>query len=110
MPGPRTSVQPPGLSSPPDAARVTVVFETAALPVAFNSKPVGSSTTIGVVMEHVTPKLTTVAQDTTGKAITAVRLLPASVETGRAPTEPVTTGVRLVERASTAPPPAGRRT
>ncbi|MEV1121090.1 substrate-binding domain-containing protein [Actinosynnema sp. NPDC049800] len=62
--------------------------------------------------EYVTPGLTTVAQDVAGKAITAMRMLLDSVETGELPEEPVTMGVRLVERESTAPvggQPARRR-
>ncbi|WP_201439903.1 LacI family DNA-binding transcriptional regulator [Saccharothrix sp. 6-C] len=53
--------------------------------------------------EYVTPKLTTVAQDIAGKAITAVRMLLDSVETGTLATAAVTMGVRLVRRESTAP-------
>ncbi|HEX6346064.1 LacI family DNA-binding transcriptional regulator [Umezawaea sp.] len=53
---------------------------------------------------YVTPKLTTVAQDIGEKAATAVRMLIGSIEGGEQPREPVTIGVDLVERASTARP------
>jgi LacI family transcriptional regulator len=53
---------------------------------------------------YVTPKLTTIAQDIGEKAATAVRMLISSVEGGKQPRKPVTIGVDLVERASTARP------
>jgi LacI family transcriptional regulator len=46
-----------------------------------------------------------IAQDISGKAATAVRMLLTSIESGKRPTAPVILDVRLVERASTAPPP-----
>lgn len=52
----------------------------------------------------VTPRLTTVAQDLTAKATTAVDLLLRSIENDEHPTEPVTLDVELVVRDSTAPP------
>lgn len=52
----------------------------------------------------VTPKLTTVAQDIAGKAALAVDLLLAAIEKHDRPPEPTTLAVRLVTRASTAPP------
>jgi LacI family transcriptional regulator len=56
---------------------------------------------------YVTPKLTTVAQDLAGKAANAVDLLLAAVRHGKRPSAAVTLDVRLVERQSAAPPPAG---
>lgn len=53
---------------------------------------------------YVTPKLTTVAQDITAKASTAVDLLLRSIEDDEHPAAPVTLDVRLVVRDSTAPP------
>jgi len=54
--------------------------------------------------EYVTPKLTTIAQDIPQKAGIAVRLLLDAVERSKHPTEPITLDVRLIPRASTAPP------
>lgn len=52
---------------------------------------------------YVRPTLTTVAQDISRKASTAVDMLLDAVETGERPAEPVTIGVRLVVRESTGP-------
>ncbi|MGX7827860.1 LacI family DNA-binding transcriptional regulator [Actinokineospora sp. 24-640] len=52
---------------------------------------------------YVTPKLTTVAQDITAKAATAVDLLLRSVQHRKRPTTSITLDVSLVERNSTAP-------
>ena len=54
--------------------------------------------------EYVTPKLTTIAQDIPQKAGIAVRLLLDAIERSEHPTEPITLDVRLIPRASTAPP------
>jgi LacI family transcriptional regulator len=59
------------------------------------------------ISAYVTPKLTTVAQDIAGKAATAVALLLDAIREGERPDRPLTLDVRLVERGSTAPPPAG---
>jgi LacI family transcriptional regulator len=53
--------------------------------------------------EYVQPRLTTVAQDITAKATTAVRMLIDSIENSTRPSEPVTITVSLVERESTSP-------
>jgi len=53
---------------------------------------------------YVTPKLTTIAQDIPQKAAIAVRRLLDAIEGGGHLTEPITLDVRLIERASTAPP------
>jgi LacI family transcriptional regulator len=53
--------------------------------------------------EYAVPQLTTVSQDITAKATTAVRMLIDSIENGTRPDEPVTIAVSLVERESTAP-------
>ena len=53
--------------------------------------------------EYVLPRLTTVAQDITAKATTAVRMLIESIERSARPGEPVTIAVSLVTRESTAP-------
>lgn len=55
--------------------------------------------------EYVVPRLTTVSQDITAKATTAVRLLVEAIEKGTRPAEPVTVAVSLVERDSTAAAP-----
>lgn len=57
---------------------------------------------------YVTPQLTTVEQNVQRKAALAVDLLVDSIERGERPDTPVTLGVDLVERASTAPPPPDR--
>jgi len=53
--------------------------------------------------DYVVPRLTTVSQDITAKATTAVRMLIDSIENTARPAEPVTITVSLVERESTAP-------
>ncbi|WP_211207228.1 LacI family DNA-binding transcriptional regulator [Stackebrandtia nassauensis] len=53
---------------------------------------------------YVTPKLTTIAQDITAKADTAVELLLRSIESEEHADQPVTLDVHLVRRDSTAPP------
>ncbi|ADB33695.1 transcriptional regulator, LacI family [Kribbella flavida DSM 17836] len=53
---------------------------------------------------YVTPKLTTIAQDIPQKAAIAVRLLLAAVERREHPADPITLGVRLITRDSTAAP------
>ena len=53
---------------------------------------------------YVTPRLTTVSQDIAEKAATAVRMLLGTIEGRKQARKPVTLDVRLVERASTAPP------
>jgi LacI family transcriptional regulator len=55
--------------------------------------------------EYAMPRLTTVSQDITAKATTAVRMLIDSIENGALPSEPVTITVSLVKRESTAPAP-----
>ncbi|MFL1430251.1 LacI family DNA-binding transcriptional regulator [Nocardiopsis sp. frass1] len=55
---------------------------------------------------YVTPRLTTVAQDVRRKAAVAVEMLLGAIERDEHPAAPVSLDVRLVERASTAPPPA----
>lgn len=52
---------------------------------------------------YVTPRLTTVSQDISQKAATAVRMLVTSIEQPELAREAVTLGVHLVERDSTAP-------
>lgn len=54
---------------------------------------------------YVTPQLTTVEQNVQRKAAVAVDLLVDSIERDERPDTPVSLGVDLVERASTAPPP-----
>ncbi|MPZ85608.1 MAG: LacI family DNA-binding transcriptional regulator [Actinophytocola sp.] len=61
------------------------------------------------ISAYVTPKLTTVAQDIARKATIAVDMLLDSVQRRKAPAEPVTLDVRLVERDSTAPKRARQR-
>ena len=53
---------------------------------------------------YVTPKLTTIAQDIPRKAAIAVRRLLDAIEGDAHLAEPITLDVRLIERASTAPP------
>ncbi|MET0234088.1 MAG: LacI family DNA-binding transcriptional regulator [Kibdelosporangium sp.] len=55
---------------------------------------------------YVSPKLTTISQDITQKAATAVHMLITSIEGRKQVRAPVTLDVDLVERASTAPAPA----
>jgi LacI family transcriptional regulator len=57
------------------------------------------------VCEYAVPQLTTVSQDITAKATTAVRMLIDSIENGARPSEPVTISVSLVKRESTGPAP-----
>ena len=52
--------------------------------------------------DYVVPRLTTVSQDIATKAAIAVHLLIKSIEDGEHPSEPVTIGVSLVRRESTA--------
>ncbi len=56
-------------------------------------------------------ELTTVAQDVTGQAVTAARLLMQMLDDdGEAPsTAPIILPTRLILRSSTAPPPVVRR-
>ena len=52
--------------------------------------------------DYVVPRLTTVSQDIATKAAIAVHLLIKSIDDGEHPSEPVTIGVSLVRRESTA--------
>jgi LacI family transcriptional regulator len=56
--------------------------------------------------QYVTPKLTTIAQDVTSKARTAVRMLMEEIAGNGVPGAPVIVGVELVERGSAADAPA----